>query len=611
MINNNLVKCFGCHLVKAQHNSNSFSQCVNCNIELCSECFLRLFFIESIHNKNNLGKELTVKINCPQCESSKIENEKKVLLESPLREKNKQICILHEEEDVQFCINCQIWLCAKCKEEFHNKTYSEHTLSLAYRYPCKCHYHMTKNLTLFCDDCKVCICYNCYDNKHYGHHCYTKSQLEGIFLIKNKTIQNSFRFKTIDTLANYINEIGNDSIKEMSFPLVKENFDFITKCFRIYYSDVEEYNYNSLSLQPLINLFRVTIESDINNYRVKIETEEINNDDLLIQPTSLYTPSTQFKITSKIKAFDNYVLNMTQLKDGRIAAYSTKNNIKIYYKDDKHISLRGHSKRIICILPLKDGRLASSSEDVSIKVWDVIKAKCIFTLKGHSQKCHCLMQLKDGRLVSSSDDNTIKIWNLATGKAEITLTEHQSSVRSVLELQNFNLASYSSDNKLIFWKVESAKKITKLECKEYDNVLSIIQLDNGNILLGAVESIKILDINDFTCIYSRACTHPRNICQLIDGRIAYLDKSTKSIPKNENIPDLNGQIEQLVKVYHDKVNTRNYIIKKYDKITIIDLDNKTEAAITLENNDNLISSFIQMSNGSIVTGGFKSINIWN
>ena len=173
------------------------------------------------------------------------------------------------------------------------------------------------------------------------------------------------------------------------------------------------------------------------------------------------------------------------------------------------------------------------------------------------------------------------------------------------------MASYSLDNKLIFWKVESAKKITKLECKEYDNVLSIIQLDNGNILLGAVESIKILDINDFTCIYSRACTHPRNICQLIDGRIAYLDKSTKSIPKNENIPDLNGQIEQLVKVYHDKVNTRNYIIKKYDKITIIDLDNKTEAAITLENNDNLISSFVQMSNGSIVTGGFKSINIWN
>ena len=611
MNNNKLVKCFGCHLVKEHHNSNLFSQCAKCQLELCSECFLRLFFIESIHNKNDLGKELTVKINCPQCENSKIEIDKKTILQIPLKEeKNKPVCILHGREEVQFCINCQIWLCSQCKEDFHNKKYSEHTLNLQYRYPTKCHYHMTRYTSLFCDDCKVCICYNCYDNKHFGHRCYTKSQLEEIFRIKNKTIQTAFRFKTIDTLANYINDIGKDFIKEMSFPLVKENFDFIIKCFRIYYSDVAEYNYNSLSLQPLINLFRVTIESDIDNYRVKIETEEINNDEIVIQPNSLYTPSTQFKLTSKINAFDNYVLNMTQLKDGRIAAYSTKNKIKIYSQDGNHISLSGHSKKIICILALKDGRLASSSEDATIKIWDVIKAKCLFTLKDHSQKCHCLTQLKDGRLVSGSDDNTIKIWNLTTGKAEITL-EHKASVRSVIELLNFNLASYSIDNKLIFWKVESANKIIQLECLEFENVLSIIQLDNGSILLGAVESIQVLDINDFTCTYSRACTHPRKIIQLIDGRIAYLDKSTKSIPKNEIIPDLNGQIEQLVKLYIDKVNTSNNIVKKYDRITIFDLDNRTEPAITLENKSNLISSFVQMSNGAIVTGGFKSINIWN
>src|SRR5262249_28597767 len=70
-----------------------------------------------------------------------------------------------------------------------------------------------------------------------------------------------------------------------------------------------------------------------------------------------------------------------------------------------------------------DGKLlATTSDDSTIKLWDVAARKELSTLKGHAGGVLPIAFSPDGkRMASSGDDSTIRLWDVATGQELVAL----------------------------------------------------------------------------------------------------------------------------------------------------------------------------------------------
>ena len=90
------------------------------------------------------------------------------------KEGNK--CEKHEINALDICLNCQKWMCNKCKNEhLRNKKYKQHLFTHSIiEFLSKCPYHM-KNYRYYCKDCDENFCELCI-NKH-KHHIYEAMSL--------------------------------------------------------------------------------------------------------------------------------------------------------------------------------------------------------------------------------------------------------------------------------------------------------------------------------------------------------------------------------------------------------------------------------------------------
>ncbi|QIR36511.1 ribosome assembly protein 4 [Tolypothrix sp. PCC 7910] len=206
----------------------------------------------------------------------------------------------------------------------------------------------------------------------------------------------------------------------------------------------------------------------------------------------------------EINTFEGHssaVYSVAFSRDGqRLASSSDDNTIKIWdIATGKAIAtLTGHSSSVRSVAFSPDGqKLASGSLDKTITIWDIATGKAIATLTGHSSSVISVAFSPDGqKLASGSFDNTIKIWDIATGKAIATLTGHSSSVRSVaFSPDGQKLASGSFDNTIKIWDIATGKAIATLTGHSSSVRSVAFSPDGQKLASGSFDNtIKIWDI---------------------------------------------------------------------------------------------------------------------
>ena len=101
-----------------------------------------------------------------------------------------------------------------------------------------------------------------------------------------------------------------------------------------------------------------------------------------------------------------------------------------------------------------DGKtFVSSSDDYTIRFWDVQTWEHIQTFAGHTDGVWGVVFSPDGNtLASTSRDTTVRLWDVQTGTILKTLKGHVRLVyTAVFSPDGNNLASGSRDGTLLFW----------------------------------------------------------------------------------------------------------------------------------------------------------------
>jgi WD40 repeat protein len=140
--------------------------------------------------------------------------------------------------------------------------------------------------------------------------------------------------------------------------------------------------------------------------------------------------------------------------------------------------LTGHQQRIRSIVFNASGtKLASSSDDLTIKLWDLEQQSCLKTFTGHSREIRAVIFIPASAttpelLVSASDDLTIRIWDIALGECLKILNGHSQGIWSLCyspALQT--LFSSSQDETIKLWDLQTSKCTATLTMsKPYDRM---------------------------------------------------------------------------------------------------------------------------------------------
>ena len=127
------------------------------------------------------------------------------------------------------------------------------------------------------------------------------------------------------------------------------------------------------------------------------------------------------------------VVSLKLLSNGINLACGLRNgNIEIYNINTGSLftTLNGHASNVrdLVLLSGVENLLASSSQDTSVRIWDLTTNTNKFTMNGHTGIVYGLKQISSDTLSSGSWGTTVKLWNITNGALIRTLTGHSSYI---------------------------------------------------------------------------------------------------------------------------------------------------------------------------------------
>ncbi len=116
-----------------------------------------------------------------------------------------------------------------------------------------------------------------------------------------------------------------------------------------------------------------------------------------------------------------------------VSGGAVDSDVKICDPETKQVvcSLVGHSEQVLALDVIEDNLVASSSQDKTIKLWDVRRESPIWTINSAHPVNSLSVCPSRNELVSSQADGSCCIHSLTGGKTRITLHPHADDCRSV------------------------------------------------------------------------------------------------------------------------------------------------------------------------------------
>jgi len=200
------------------------------------------------------------------------------------------------------------------------------------------------------------------------------------------------------------------------------------------------------------------------------------------------------------------VYSVAYSPDGKqIVSSSEDNTIKVWNvaAGESTLVLQGHSGHVSSVAFSPNGKqIASGSWDNTIKVWDVATGKITLTLQGHTGHVTSVAFSPNGKQIASGSwDNTIKVWDVATGEIALTLEGHTDIVRSVaFGPDGKQVASGSKDKTIKLWDLASDDSPHTLR-GHTDNVFSVAFSPSGEQIASGSEdrTVRVWDAATGKC----------------------------------------------------------------------------------------------------------------
>ena len=131
--------------------------------------------------------------------------------------------------------------------------------------------------------------------------------------------------------------------------------------------------------------------------------------------------------------------------------------------------LEGHTCSTCCIKASSANMVMSSSNDKTVRLWDLRTSKCVRTMEGHTETVFSVDM--DGHCrtaVSGSVDKLVRLWDLGSGRCSATFGGHSGLVRDVVMHDSGSSFISSGDDYIVnVWAVGSSKASMRADLKAF------------------------------------------------------------------------------------------------------------------------------------------------
>lgn len=276
-----------------------------------------------------------------------------------------------------------------------------------------------------------------------------------------------------------------------------------------------------------------------------------------------------------------------------------------------------------------DGKtLVGSSDDRSIKTWDVDSGKCLQTLQ--SATTTRLWSVKfspNGQKLISGSADTIQMWNLEEGECLMTLQEPQHRARSIACSPDGRIIAVGSDDQLVrLWDTKTGEPLRTLQ--GYTNRIWTIAfhpicLPKGDFFCLASGSddgiVRLWDVNTGECLKTLLghTSRIRSVAFSPDGQILASgshDRTIKlwDVSTGECIKTLRGHVDWVLSVMFS-INNRTLISAGDDQSVLVWDIHTNDSQPLREPEQEWMWAFAGHPTDEIVaTGGSsQAVNLWN
>ncbi|RLV94568.1 Protein DOA1 [Spathaspora sp. JA1] len=202
-----------------------------------------------------------------------------------------------------------------------------------------------------------------------------------------------------------------------------------------------------------------------------------------------------FKVKLDLKGHESSVWDCKVLANDQYLTCSADKTIRLWHGDHQIKQFKGHTDvvRKLLVLP-GETQFLSSSNDCTIKLWDIATGQNLRTFIGHDSFIYDLALL-GGQIVSTGEDRTVRIWNLTSGEPIQVITLPCISIWCVVSLSNGDFIVGSSDKLIRVFTKEESRFASADELAEFRK-----SVESQSIAEQSLDDLKKTDIPSYEAL---------------------------------------------------------------------------------------------------------------